>query len=104
MGEARPRRRATDAFVVPAARIGEPSNRVAEQVFEQLAAGPQIALALVLAENSEIVVRETVRAEADAGVAHFQYLAPAQGCERLRRWVIHPIDRRGRPSQRTRDQ
>src|SRR2546430_16076488 len=93
MGEARPRRRATDAFVVPAARIGEPPNRISEQVFEQLAAGPQVALALVLAKDREVVVGETMRAEMDAGIAHFQYLVWAQGCQRLTRRFIDPIKR-----------
>src|SRR2546422_2582565 len=39
-----------DPFVVPPARIGEPTNRSAELVFQLLAAGSQVSLAFVLAQ------------------------------------------------------
>src|SRR5207302_2377661 len=98
------RRRAADTLVVPSARIGQPSNRMAEQVLEQLAAFPQVALAFVLAQEREIVVRETVRAEGDAGLAHLEHLVPVQRAEWLRRRVIDPIDRRTPRRQRPGDQ
>src|SRR5438552_2688316 len=77
---------------------------MAEQVLEQLAAFPQVAFAFVPAQEREIVVRETVRAEGDAGLAHLEHLVPVQRAEWLRRRVIDPIDRRTPRRQRPGDQ
>src|SRR5256884_190997 len=67
-----------DPFVVPSARTGDPPNRNAELVFQDLAAGSQVSLAFVLAQRGQVPGRGTVRADGDAGRHHLEDLRAAE--------------------------
>ena len=70
MSEPSPSRGAPDPFVVGTPRVGEIIHATAQQVLEELPAGAEVGLTLLLGELRENAVAVAVRTDAHARILH----------------------------------